>query len=120
MAAQGKEQKKTATSGRREKIGRLSTSAPATSVTFRFDAPGATDVAIAGSFNNWTLRALKRRKDGIWSVTLRLAPGSYEYKFLIDDRWVEDPENPRKAPDPHGGYNSVCVVTDSAGLQAGQ
>ena len=79
-------------------------------MTFRFNAPNAVDVAIGGSFSNWTLRPLKRRRDGIWSVTLRLAPGTYEYKFLIDDQWVTDPENPRTAPNPFGGDNSVRIV----------
>jgi len=80
--------------------------------TFRLQAPEARDVAVAGSFNNWALRSMRRSKNGLWSATLRIAAGIHEYKFLADHQWLEDPENPRKAPDNHGGYNSVCEVPD--------
>ncbi|MEW5702333.1 MAG: glycogen-binding domain-containing protein [Candidatus Zixiibacteriota bacterium] len=82
-------------------------------MTFRLSAPDATDVTIGGSFSNWALRPLKRRRDGIWSVTIRLAPGTYDYKFLVDDQWVTDPENPHTVPDPFGGQNSLRTVTIS-------
>jgi len=33
------------------------------------------------------------------------------YKFLLDeDRWLDDPANPRKAPDGAGGLNAVLVL----------
>ena len=48
--------------------------------------------------------------DGVWRITLQLAAGSYEYKFLVDTDWRDDPANPRKRPNEYGGYNSVCEV----------
>ena len=40
------------------------------------------DLYIKGSFNNWSLSTPMTYKDGIWSVELFLAPGSYPYKFF--------------------------------------
>ena len=77
-------------------------------VTFKVHAPDAQIVDIAGSFNNWTLKPMKRRKNGTWTATFRPLPGTYEYKFLIDHRWVEDPSHHDKTSDGHGGFNSVC------------
>lgn len=55
-------------------------------------APEAKTVYLAGSFNGWdpndTLMA--RSRSGDWRATLPLSPGRYEYKFVIDGRWVCD------------------------------
>ena len=40
------------------------------------------DLYIKSSFNNWSLSTPMTYKDGIWSVELFLAPGSYPYKFF--------------------------------------
>jgi 1,4-alpha-glucan branching enzyme len=79
-------------------------------VTFRLHAPDAEKVDIAGSFSNWTLRQMKKRKDGTWTTSLRPAPGLHEYKFLVDHEWVEDPNNPDKVENEYGSCNSVCRV----------
>jgi|SRR5690554_4866171 len=61
-------------------------------VVFSIDAPLATTVSIAGCFNEWnpTKNKLKKGKDGLWSITLSLEPGVYEYKFVCDSvNWDE-------------------------------
>ena len=84
----------------------------AKSVSFRWTVLDANTVAIAGDFNNWDAQVhpLKKGKDGTWNVTLRLKPGSYEYRFIVDGEWREDPFNPNRVANPHGGFNSVCEV----------
>jgi 1,4-alpha-glucan branching enzyme len=77
-------------------------------VTFKIHAPEARTVDIAASINNWILKPMKRGKDGIWMTSFRPPPGIYEYKFLIDHHWVDDPNNHDKISDGHGGVNSVC------------
>ncbi len=77
-------------------------------LTFKIHAPDARNVDIAGSFNNWELKPMKRGKDGTWKATFRPQPGTYEYKFLVDHRWMEDPAHHDKVSDGHGGFNSVC------------
>jgi hypothetical protein len=80
------------------------------SVTFTLDAPSAWSVAIAGTFNNWEPQAMAKGPDALWRIALRLAPGTYEDKFLVDAEWREDPKNPGKKPNASGGFNSVCEV----------
>ena len=76
------------------------------------DMPDADAVFIAGSFNAWSpdADALTLGEDGLWAITLELDPGSYEYKFVVDGTWMEDPSNPEFVSDPYGGKNSVLTV----------
>lgn len=69
-------------------------------------------VILTGSFNNWDEEALlmKRVADG-WEMHLTLAPGVYEYKFIADGKWLEDPANPEKRRNQYGTFNSVLRVT---------
>ncbi len=82
---------------------------------FSFDDPSATTVNLAGDFNGWSTSATPMSDDdgdGVWTVVIELAPGRYEYKFVVDGgaRWVEDPGNSESVPDPYGGRNSVLVA----------
>ncbi|MBK8166880.1 MAG: hypothetical protein IPK64_13135 [bacterium] len=80
-------------------------------VTFTHSAPGAGKVCLAGEFNGWSDSANPMtNQDGIWSLVLELAPGSYQYKFVEDGNWKADPANPATAPDGFGGNNSVLTV----------
>jgi len=81
-------------------------------VTVELDAPFATAVYISGQFNDWAADAdpLTKGDDDIWRVTLTLAPGQYEYKFVVDGTWMEDPGNPDSVADPFGGNNSLLTV----------
>ncbi len=73
-------------------------------------------VLLSGSFNGWADSPagadLMEDPDGngIWEVTITLAPGEYEYKFIVDGEWMEDPKNPNKVDDGNGGFNSVVEV----------
>ncbi len=89
-----------------------SAEAPASEVEIEVEFPGADEVYIAGEFNNWDPKStpLTKADDGIFHVTLDLAPGTYEYKFVVDGAWMEDPGNPNTVPDPYGGVNSVLTV----------
>jgi 1,4-alpha-glucan branching enzyme len=86
------------------------TSANKKSATFSLDAPGEVEVAVGGSFNNWEPQAMTRGQDGVWRITLQLASGTHQYRFLVGSQWREDPHNPRKVQNDQGGFNSVCSV----------
>ena len=60
---------------------------------FKLYAPNANKVSIAGTFNNWDADKNIAEKDsnGNWSVGLKLKPGKYEYKFIVDGVWINDP-----------------------------
>jgi hypothetical protein len=86
------------------------------SVRFEVAAPGAAQVALVGDFNDWNpaatpLRATRR--NGVWSVTVPIAPGRHEYAFVVDgERWIPDPHAPRAAAADFGSANSVVTVTE--------
>ena len=56
-------------------------------------APDAQEVSVGGTFNGWdpTKAPMSRTADGTWHITLKLAPGAYEYKFLVDGSWCCQP-----------------------------
>lgn len=57
--------------------------------------PSANSVAVAGSFNDWNGNQLFLEKtDDGWSMAYVLAPGNYEYKYVVDGQWIADPGNP--------------------------
>ena len=85
----------------------------AKSVTFTVHADKGKAVYLAGVFNQWSLTAKKmayKAKSGIYTATVKLAPGSYEYKFVIDGTWCADPENANSVPNDQGTFNSVRIV----------
>ncbi|HZP94504.1 MAG TPA: glycogen-binding domain-containing protein [Burkholderiales bacterium] len=81
-------------------------------VRFVLDRPGASAVSLAGDFTGWKTRvALERQADGTWQAELRLAPGEYEYAFVVDDdQWIQDPSATRFRNDGFGGRNAVLLV----------
>ena len=70
----------------------------------------AKKVLLAASFNEWKPVVCRRQKDGSYSVTVSLRPGTYEYKFIVDEEWVVDPDNPTWAMNVYGTFNSVANV----------
>jgi chromosome partitioning protein len=82
-------------------------------VVFTFRAPGHTPVQIAGSFNSWTpepLRYTEFQGNPVWKMAIRLKPGTYQYKYLVDGRWIHDPQNKDTIDDFLGGVNSIVNV----------
>ena len=81
-------------------------------VYFKLDAPEARDVILCGSFNNWDAGSnpLKRDKRGVWRTWLMLKPGRYEYRFLVDGEWENDP-GAEVVPNPYGAKNCLRTVT---------
>ena len=68
-------------------------------------------ITIAGDFNNWNpLSHPFIRKNGEWVCKLKLNPGRYHYKFVIDGVWTLDPENPKAELDDNENINSILVV----------
>ena len=75
--------------------------------------PTAESVSIAGDFNGWspTKTKLDRTDGGMWTVTLPLKPGRYEYMFVVDGKeWVADPLAAEEATDGFGAHNAVLDV----------
>ena len=88
------------------------------STTFAYHPDGATapkSVNLAGEFNNWSTNATPMTADasGTFTVKIKLKPGIYHYKFVIDGAvWTPDPkaEKSLEQEDGHGGVNSGVTV----------
>ena len=80
---------------------------------FFFHAPAAGTVYVLGDFNGWQkteASRLTKLESGQWSAHLTMDRGKYRYKFLVDDRWVTDPENPQTETNDYGTIDSVMVI----------
>jgi serine protease AprX len=78
-------------------------------LVFSYHDDRATQVAVAGDFNNWQALALIKQANGIWRTEfVPPATGTYRYKFVVNQQqWLEDPANWLKEPDEFGGFNSL-------------
>ncbi len=85
-------------------------------VVVRFKDAAAGDVRIAGDFNGWVpdrgVRSLiaSEGQTRVWTKVLTLEPGTYQYRYVVDGEWREDPANPQSAPGPTGQPNSILHV----------
>jgi hypothetical protein len=73
-------------------------------------------VAIAGDFNGWNPQANVLEDpegDGIWTGTLNLKPGRYEYMFVLDgEKWFPDPNALRYVKDGFGNRNAILEINN--------
>lgn len=76
-------------------------------------ARNAKNVYISGTFNNWstTQTPMKFTGNG-WMIDLKLKPGKYDYKYIIDGRWTTDPANKLRERGDAGAYNSIVYCTN--------
>jgi len=83
-------------------------------VTFSLEATDANEVILMGDFNNWNAKKhrMKSDKNGMWNQSVVIPPGRYEYKFLVDRQWKEDPQNDHTCLNCFGTYNSVFNLTE--------
>lgn len=75
--------------------------------------PGARSVSVAGDFNGWNpgQTRLERSEGGMWTATIALKPGRYQYMFVIDGKqWVADPLASEASGDGFGSQNAVLDV----------
>lgn len=82
-------------------------------VTFTVHADNGKNVYLAGEFNGWDPTAKKmtyKAKEGVYSASLKLKPGTYQYKFVVDGTWCADPENVNSVANDQGTFNSIVVV----------
>ena len=81
-------------------------------VTFRLKGfENASKIVLAGDFNSWKAdeTLMKKGKDA-WYCTVLLKGGKHHYKFIVDGKWITDPNNTVKERDSYGNINSVKMV----------
>ena len=84
-------------------------------VTFMLEHAQAREVFLSGDFNSWSpreLRMVRQSGGGRWEKRLRLAPGRYEYKFVVDEEWLADPKAEQDVVNKYGSVNSVREVAE--------
>ena len=83
-------------------------------VIFKVKAPFASEIVLLGDFNEWKagIHPLKKDQQGLWKVSLRLAPGRYEYKLLVDGKWWEGSGSKQGIRNPYGTLNRLLVVPE--------
>lgn len=80
--------------------------------TFAVTVPAAMSVLLAGDFTHWQEQAIpmKKQPGGVWKTSVKLAPGNYHYRFIVDGQWRDDPDCTLRVPNPYGGENAVRQV----------
>jgi len=81
-------------------------------VVLAFDRLPGRRVQVAGDFNDWIPDrdvATRKAGRGVRKV-LKLRPGAYQYRVIVDGIWQEDPGNPERVPNIYGGENSLLHV----------
>ena len=73
---------------------------------------------MAADFTEWQQNAisLQKQKRGLWKTTVSLEPGSYEYRFLVDGQWRDNPDCSMRVRSPFGTENCVRVVEQTVVL----
>ena len=56
---------------------------------------------------------MKSNENVTWVRNVIIPPGKYEYKFLVDGQWEEDPQNDQTCLNGFGTYNNVFNLTGS-------
>lgn len=79
---------------------------------FRIKLPEAHSVSLVGDFNNWHTDAtsMKRDKNGVWKVELKLDAGEYQFRYFVDyNYWLNDDEA-TKVANAFGTDNSLARI----------
>lgn len=81
-------------------------------IKFEYSAPEAEEVSLVGNFNQWDSQGnpMKKDKKGTWRAALTLEPGRYEYRFIVDGNWENDPSCSCCVANELGGENCVRIV----------
>ena len=80
---------------------------------FIYYQKGLKSISLVGQFNDWDAdsTSLTEVSPGVWTVTLPLRPGVYEYQFMLNGtQRVTDPTMPQVSND-FGSPNSVVTVS---------
>jgi 1,4-alpha-glucan branching enzyme len=104
---------KSSNNGAKPKVARRAKAEPGPLVVhFEFSDPNAQKVCLAGTFNDWKPEAgrMTRTENGKWAANLKLEPGTYEYRLVVDGDWRPDPNADNAVINPFGERNSLVTV----------
>ena len=82
-------------------------------VMFHKRAEPGSQVFLAGDFNGWSTTdypMVDREGNGMFSCSVELQPGIYQYKFVVDGIWCLDESNPEFVVSDLGTFNNIVEV----------
>jgi len=81
-------------------------------LNFSFSGPPGEIVTVAGTFNGWDpfMYELRENPEGVYSITIPLPPGTYQYVFFHRGQRYADPHNPKRIYARDGTAASQIVV----------
>ncbi|WP_288959046.1 glycogen-binding domain-containing protein [uncultured Treponema sp.] len=90
-------------------------------VTFFYGNPRATEVLLAGDFNNWQdgAEAMTKTDKGFTMTKVVPAGTIMKYKFISDGNWTADLKAPDTVDDGFGGKNGLVDVDTLVAAQGG-
>ena len=81
---------------------------------YRLKIQPQNDIFLTGGFNGWTPNdpkfQLRKGTDGLWSVTVKIDQGRWEYKFVVDGQQFYDSFAKEIEPDETGRKKSLVTV----------
>jgi len=77
--------------------------------TFKWNGPSGSDVAVAGTWDNWKVRVTMSYADGHYICFMDLPVGTHEYKYIVDGIWVYTKNLPITR-DQKGNINNVLTL----------
>ena len=85
-------------------------------ITFRVSVPNAKTVYVLGSFNQWgdVPEQLRNTGNGLFTLTLKLKPGIYQYVYKVDNNEIlSDPHARLYTQDGFGQRNAILIVKNT-------
>jgi hypothetical protein len=79
--------------------------------TLRVNVPGAHSVEVTGDFTNWQALPLQSGSNGWWTVTVQIAPGTYQLNLRVDGGPLLVPPGLASVSDEFGGKVGILQVT---------
>jgi hypothetical protein len=73
----------------------------------------AREVVFTGDFSGWAKDKVRLAKsgNGVWSGSIELAPGEYQYRLIVDGEWRDNPAADARVPNTFGTSNCVLKVS---------
>jgi glycosidase len=69
------------------------------------------DVKIKGEMNSWNPNSTSVILEGNkWVTEMKLNPGKYQYKYIVDGKEISDPVNQDSISNGIGGFNSLLTI----------
>ena len=85
-------------------------------VVFVIDINFAKEVLLVGDFTDWQKHPIRLLQGvgGTWHTKIKLPPGKYAYRLLVDGQWHDDPNHAWRVPNAFGTYNNMIEITAGA------